>query len=329
MPGAVQYESGEKFARVITLYNRLCTTQTGVTTRELAAELEVHTRTVQRYLTNLRDQVGLDIEELDGRWRVGPGSRLPAMQLDAYQAMQLLLAVRTFQQMRGDREPALAVALGQLARALNVPIVTRYLESFVASMEKRPADPARQQMERAIIDGLVKRQCIDVTYRDAAGAEGTRTLRPYFIEPRPERRALYLIAFDEVSKSVRTFRFERFVDVRLTRQPFTVPDSFDIESALAESWGIWQATPGERDTVVLRFDPTVRERVDEQLHGRNAKITTARDGRIEVRLVVSSEKEMRPWVLGWGGMVEVVSPPSLRVFVADSLRAGAAHYTSR
>ena len=326
MAGTSRYESGEKFARVLTLYNRLCDTQTGVSTRDLADELEVHPRTVQRYINDLRELAGLDIEEADGRWRVGSGSRLPAMQLDSYQAVQLLLAVRALQQMRAGRDPALTGALAQLARALRVPIVTRYLEGFIASMERRPADAVQQAVERVIVDGFVQRRRIDVSYRDASGAERARTLHPYFIEPRPERRALYVIAYDETSREVRTFRFERFVTARLTTQTFTVPDSFDIDSALEESWGIWQARADQRDTVVLRFDAAVRDRVHEQLAGRRTAISEAADGSITVRLVVSSEKEMRSWVLGWGGTVEVVSPESLRSSVAESLRAGAARY---
>jgi hypothetical protein len=35
---------------------------------------------------------------------------------------------------------------------------------------------------------------------------------------------------------------------------------------------------------------------------------------------------MRSWVLGWGGSVEVVSPPSLREHVAATLRRGAQRY---
>ena len=326
MTGPAPYESGEKFGRVLALYNRLCDTQNGVTTHDLAAELEVTARTVQRYISDLRERAGIDIVEKDGRWRIGDRSRLPAMQLDAYQAVQLLLAVRALQQMRADRDFALTGALARLARALRVPIVTRYLEGFIASMEQRPADPERQAVERTIVDGFVKRQRIDVTYRDASGTAAQRTLHPYFIEPRPERRALYLIAYDEKSREVRTFRFERFVSARLTSQTFTVPDTFDIDSALEESWGIWQARADQRDTVELRFDAAVRDRVHEQLQGRNATITTRKDGSIEARLVVSSEVEMRSWVLGWGGTVEVVSPPSLREWVAESLRSGAARY---
>ena len=76
------YEPGEKFLRVVQLFTRLADTETGLTTTQLAAELEVTTRTVQRYIATLRDSAGIDIEESNGRFRVGTGTRLPPLQLD-------------------------------------------------------------------------------------------------------------------------------------------------------------------------------------------------------------------------------------------------------
>jgi predicted DNA-binding transcriptional regulator YafY len=319
-----RYESGEKFLRVIQLFQRLSDTQTGLTTRQLADQLEVTTRTVQRYISTLRDSAGIDIEEVDGRFRIGSGSRLPAMQLDHYQATELLLAVRAMQQMRSEQEPALIGALAQLARALSVPVVTRYLQGLIAASERRPARGARHDVERVIVDGFVRRQSVEITYRDAEGRETRRTLRPYFLEPRPESRTLYIFAHDELSGEVRPFRIDRVQDARLLSQSFTVPDDFDIDAIVSGSWGIWQA-PGQ-DDVVLRFDVAIAERAREALWHRGAEIVALDGGDIEARIRVASEIEMRSWVLGWGGSVEVLAPPSLREHIAATLRRGAQRY---
>src|ERR1700686_976797 len=309
-----RYESGEKFLRVIQLFQRLSDTQTGLTTRQLADELEVTTRTVQRYLSTLRDSAGIDIEEVDGRFRIGSLSRLPAMQLDHYQATELLLAVRAMQQMRSEQEPALVGALAQLARALSVPVVTRYLQGMIAAAERRPATGARHQVERVIVDAFVRRQCVEVAYRDAAGRETRRVLHPYFLEPRAESRTLYIFAHDELSGEVRPFRIDRVREARLLTGTFTVPEDFDIDAIVSGSWGIWQ-TLGQ-DDVVLRFDAAIAERAREALWHRGAAITDLEAGAIEARIAVASEVEMRAWVLGWGGSVEVIAPPSLRDHVA-------------
>jgi predicted DNA-binding transcriptional regulator YafY len=319
-----RYESGEKFLRVIQLFQRLSDTQAGLTTRQLADQLEVTTRTVQRYISTLRDSAGIDIEEVDGRFRIGSRSRLPAMQLDHYQATELLLAVRAMQQMRSEQEPALIGALAQLARALSVPVVTRYLQGLIAASERRPAQGSRHEVERVIVDAFVRRQCAEVTYRDAEGRETRRVLRPYFLEPRAESRTLYIFAHDELSGEIRPFRIDRVRDARLLTQTFTVPDDFDIDAVVSGSWGIWQA-PGQ-DDVVLRFDRAIAERAREALWHRGAVVTELDDGDIEARIAVASEVEMRSWVLGWGGTVEVIAPPSLREHVGAALRQGAARY---
>jgi predicted DNA-binding transcriptional regulator YafY len=319
-----RYESGEKFLRVIQLFQRLSDTQAGLTTRQLADQLEVTTRTVQRYISTLRDSAGIDIEEVDGRFRIGSRSRLPAMQLDHYQATELLLAVRAMQQMRSDQEPALVGALAQLARALSVPVVTRYLQGLIAASERRPPRGERHDVERVIVDAFVRRRCVEVAYRDAEGRETQRVLSPYFLEPRAESRTLYIFAHDDLSGEVRPFRIDRVRSARLLAQTFTVPDDFDIDAVVSGSWGIWQA-PGQ-DDVLLRFDRAIAERAREALWHRGAEINERDDGDIEARLRVASEVEMRSWVLGWGGSVEVIAPPSLRAHVAATLRQGAQRY---
>jgi predicted DNA-binding transcriptional regulator YafY len=228
------------------------------------------------------------------------------------------------QQMRTEQEPALVGALAQLARALNVPVVTRYLQGLIAASERRPARGSRQDVERVVVDSFVRRQSVEVSYRDAEGRETRRVLRPYFLEPRAESRTLYIFAHDELSGEVRPFRLDRVRDARLLPETFTVPEDFDIDAVVSGSWGIWQA-PGQ-DDVVLRFDSAIAERAREALWHRGAAITERDDGDIEARIAVASEVEMRSWVLGWGGSVEVIAPPSLREHVGATLRRGAQRY---
>jgi predicted DNA-binding transcriptional regulator YafY len=57
-------------------------------------------------------------------------------------------------------------------------------------------------------------------------------------------------------------------------------------------------------------------------------VSAREDGDIDVHIRVASEVEMRSWVLGWGGSVEVIAPPSLRLHIASTLRQGADRYPS-
>ncbi len=323
-----RYESGEKFLRVIQLFQRLSDTEAGLTTTQLADELEVTTRSVQRYIATLRDSVGIDIEDAGGRFRIGKQSRLPAMQLDHFQATALLVAVRLLYKMQADQDPALVGALAQLARTLRVPVVNRYLERIIAAAESRPHNLERWRIERTVIDGFVRRQAVAVSYRDAQGHDTQRVLHPYFLEPRPESRTIYVFAFDERSHEVRSLRLDRIFDARLLTQTFDTPEGFDIDLVTGHSWGIWQPDNGELDDVVLRFDADVARRVHEAAWHPGASLRDLAGGGVELGVQVASEVEMRPWVLGWGASVEVVAPESLRAFVAETMRRGTALYAS-
>lgn len=324
MPGV--YEKGEKQLRVIKLFARLCETEVGLTTRQLAEELEVNPRTVQRYVATLRDSAGIDIEETDGRWRIGKRSLLPPLQLDHYQATLLLVAVRLLQQVRTEQDPALVGALAHLSRALSVPVVSEYLRRTLVAAERRPAAAERLGVERAVIDGFVMHREIEVDYVDGKGNETRRDLRPYFIEPTAEGRHIYVFAHDSQSREVRSFRLDRIRSARTLPTSFTVPSDFDIDVALGAAWAIWQGPGG--DHVVLRFPEAVRQWVDETRWPAGTRRIDLDGGGIEVRLDVASEVEMRHWLMGWGENIEVIEPASLRRHMADTLAAAAALYAS-
>ena len=318
------YESGEKFTRVLQLFRRLSETETGVTTKQLAEELEVNQRTVQRYVQMLRDSAGIDIEERDARLLIGPGTRLPAMQLNRYQATLLLVALRLLQQLRPEHDPDMVGALAQLSRALRVPLVARYLERTLRTVEARPQNPDRTQVERAIIDAFVDSRGVEVAYVDGAGKETKRSLQPYFVEPSSQGRHIYVFAHDSLSGEVRPFRLDRIQSARLLPVTFLAPDDFDIDRVTSASWGVWQS---ERpDHVVLRFTPEGARVLQRSGSHPNAVVTELPEGGAEMRIDVASEVEMRPWVLGWGPLVTVCEPASLREFVADAAHRVATLY---
>lgn len=319
-------EAGEKFIRVVKLFLRLSDTQVGVTTKEIAEELEVHQRSVERYIASLRDTVGLDVEQVGrGRYRLGDRGRLPAMQLTDQQAVALLLAARLRHRMEGVQDQPLLGALAQITRALRSPVVTRYLTATIAAAEQRPRDAVREQIARTVVDCFVQRLVVEITYRGVDGKESRRCIRPYFLEPRAEGRTIYIYAHDEKSRGQRVFRMDRILTARRVLEHYEVPESFDIERIARDSWGIWWGE-GPGDRVVLRFRPAAVRRVRETPWHPDQRLVDLGDGGVELKVRVASEVEMRPWVLGWGDLVEVVAPRSLREFVAASVRRAAEIY---
>lgn len=324
MPREDGYSTGDKFVRVIGLLQRLTTTRRGVSTAELSEELGITPRSAQRYIKQLREQAGLDIVEKEGRWSLGEGSKLPPMQFDAHQATAVLIAMRLLQQMRPGRDPDVIGAVGQLAAAMKLPTVSAYLAGLIEASEARPADATRLKIERTIVDGFAGRLKVEIAYEDGQGQVTTRVIHPYFLEPRVESRTIYVFAHDELSGSQRQFRLDRIGQARILRESFAVTGDYDINAVVAGSWAIWQSEGNDR--VVLRFQPEIAGRVRRSVWHPDASLVDVSDGRLEMTLTVASEVEMRPWVLGWGALVEVLEPPSLREHVAASMRDGERMY---
>lgn len=327
MPPETSYQRGDKFVRVLSLFDLLQRTSQGRTTQELADELGVDVRSVQRYLRQMED-AGLDLERDDqGRHRVGEGSRLPPMQFTKAEGVAVLIALRLLQQMRTRRDDALVGAVARLAAAMRIDTVTAYLGGMLAAAEAMPEARDRERLEQVVVQCFVDRIPCEIEYENNGGEVSTRLVRAYFLEPRPDSRTVYVYALDDRSASLRWFRMDRIRAAREVRiaGAYSVPAGFDIAGVLASSWGVWQAAD-ELDEVVLRFRPEIVARVRETVWHPSAQLTDLADGGAELRLRVASEIEMRPWVLGWGSQVEVVGPESLREHVAASMREGAALY---
>jgi proteasome accessory factor B len=175
-----------------------------------------------------------------------------------------------------------------------------------------------------VVEAFTGQLKLEIEYTDAQGRGSHRVVHPYFLEPRPESRTVYVFAHDEASGAVRLFRLDRISRARVVREHFEPPADFDVDALVSGSWGIWQAEG--HDEVLLRFAAGAASRVRQSFWHRSAQLTDLEGGGVELRLNVASEVEMRPWVLGWGGQVEVLAPPSLRQHVADSMAAGARLY---
>ena len=327
MAAETVYQQGDKFVRVIALFDKLYGTQTGRTTQELADELGVDIRSVQRYIKQM-EAAGLDIERDDqGRCRVGEGSRLAPMQFSKAEGVAVLIALRLLQQLRVGRDAALVGAVGRLARAMKINTVTSYLGTMIESAEGQPDGGVRERIENVVVQCFVDRIPCEIEYENAGGVVSKRVVRPYFLEPRPDSRTVYVYARDDKSSSNRWFRIDRIRTARDVRilGTYSVPDDFDITEVTRSSWGVWQAGD-ELVDVVLRFRPSIVERVRQSIWHPSAVLTDLPGGGVEMRLRVASEIEMRPWVLGWGSLVEAVEPASLRDHVAESMRQGAQMY---
>ena len=93
---------------------------------------------------------------------------------------------------------------------------------------------------------------------------------------------------------------------------------------MRDAWDvIGDDTPVE---IVIRFDPSVTQRVHETRWHPSQVEELEDDGSLLWRARVSGVLEIRAWVLGWGPAAEVLEPPELRAWMAEQHAAAAARY---
>jgi proteasome accessory factor B len=164
----------------------------------------------------------------------------------------------------------------------------------------------------AIFDTLAQatagHQQVRMTYRKPGSSRPEeRIIDPYHLAN--INGEWFLFAYDHLRNDVRTFVPARIQSVRLTGKKFGRPQNFSLDSALSGSFGVHSAE-GHYD-VVIQFDKEVADYVREKRWHTSQELRALRDGSVELRLKLSSLREIERWVLGWGGHAVVKQPPEL------------------
>src|SRR5207249_9936224 len=116
---------------------------------------------------------------------------------------------------------------------------------------------------------------------------------------------------------------ERIAAAEILDTSYSIPDDFDPYAHLAAAWGVIDEVEVE---VRLRFSSAVAPRVRESVWHHSQRLADTPDGGCELTMRVGGIKEVRAWVLGWGGDVEVLAPPALRDEVRDHALRMVARY---
>ena len=324
------FRKRDRLARMLAVASILYTRgsgESGVPVSEIAELTGMTTRTIYRDLRALEDELGMPIFQA-GRGRFGIEKKyfLPPLRLSLPEAVVLFLASRLIARWSDEYDQAVVSAFTKLADLLPQPIARHVGATMLAVGRADHNDPFLRNfahVAQAWADGRV----VEFEYEPGGGADPRKArVRPYFLEPDAAGRSVYLIGFDETVGAMRTYKVERIRSSTLTADRYQIPEEFDPDRWLANSWGIWSSDTTATAEVRLRFDAAVAHRVREAIWHRSQRLVELQDGRIELTVTVAGIVEMRPWILSWGDSVEVLEPPALRIVVAESLGRAAARY---
>ncbi|GGT34921.1 transcriptional regulator [Nonomuraea spiralis] len=282
-----------------------------VTAAEIAAEMEISVATARRDLEAL-SAAGIPVYPQAGRgggWALLGGARTDLSGLKASEARALFLLLGP----AAAIAPEAKAALRKLVRAL--PATFR--QEAEAAADAVVVDPARWGEHRRtrpvfvdlLEDAVVRRRKVRLTY---SGRE--RVVAPYGLVDKDD--TWYLIA--GTPDGQRTFRVDRVDDVEVMEEPAARPARFDLAAAWDEvviAMEARRATTTATATVEARYLPVLRDRF-----GRHCEVIPqgGQGGqgepgeRVRVALTAPTARDIARQLAGWGDLVVVEGPQSVR-----------------
>jgi predicted DNA-binding transcriptional regulator YafY len=302
---------------------------------ELAARTGVSTRTIRRDLEALQaagfplfDEVhdGKKYWTLEQRaFRRLDGTAFTLAELTAiYFSRSLVecLAATPFQRDVRSAFDKLASALTPGMRQFldRLPLVMQAkAEPGSQSLVDEPSTPATASRQSAPRSARVG-QLVDATLNHRRAVMRYHSFssdreKEYVIEPYRlvfAQGGFYVIAHVPEYQALRTFAVERIQSLSITEERF---DPVELPAdAFENSLGVNQGTA---ERIAILFEPRIARYIRERVWHSSQQIDEASDGTLTLTLNVCNDFALRSWILGFGPLARVISPPELAAQIQD------------
>ena len=318
-----------KLDEIYRLHRLLDGRRTGLPRAALIAEHGFSRSTLTRLIADLRDKLGAPIvcdpdrggyryDTTDGR------HALPGLWFSPAE----LLALVTLKHLLANLEPGLLDDhLRPLQARIDQLMESNHLGAGEAAQRIRPLSIASRRKNprhfQAVAHAVLQRHRLKIDYYNRERNETSHR------EISPQRLAhyrdnWYLDAWCHGKKGLRIFAVECIRAVEpLTKHAKTVAES-TLNRELASSYGIFAGQP--HAIAVLRFTAKRARWVAEEIWHPEQQSRWLEDGRYELRLPYSDDRELLMDILKYGPDVEITAPPKLREIAKNLLEAAASQY---
>lgn len=159
-----------------------------------------------------------------------------------------------------------------------------------------------------IIEAIFASRTIEAHYHtQSRNVTTTRKIAPYFFLPRKNR--LYVIGYCYKNNAIRTFRLNRFHNVKILNETFK-KNPIDIEKYLQYTWSVIRGE--ERIHFKIKFSPKIARYIKEEQYNVKPKFTDLPDGGLLFEVIVNDDREFIKWVMQYGPEAEILEPKKYR-----------------
>ena len=319
----------DRYERILSLHRILKTARYPVTVARLQDDLDCSRATVYRDLAFLRDALMAPVVgdgEAGFRYQAEEGGRfeLPGLWLNSEELHALLAAQQLLSRSGGGvLSSALAPLQGRIEKLL-----AEHSTGKRWPVERVRVIPHRtRRMDehafRTVCSSVLERKQLSFEYRARSTDERTRrTVSPQRITH--YRDNWYLDAWDHDREALRSFSVDRISAARQLDAVARDIDEADLNQHLAGSYGIFSGPPKGWATIVFSAK-AARWVADEHWHSQQQGKHLA-DGRYELKIPYSAQRELLMDVLHYGSDAEIIEPPSLREQARSLLQLALSNY---
>ncbi|MEU3270180.1 WYL domain-containing protein [Saccharomonospora sp. NPDC006951] len=279
-----------------------------VTAAELADELEVSVATARRDLEAL-SAAGIPVYPQQGRgggWSLVGGARTDLSGLSAAETQALFLLAGPAAAASGEVKAALRKLLGALPNTFRADASAAAEATIVDPARWGGRDRPRPGLVSLLQSAVVARRKVRLGYTDNAGQRSTRLIAPWGLVDKDD--IWYLVAGTD--KGRRTFRVDRMLEAEVTEEPADRPENFTLSAAWDDVVTEVERRRSRTSATVLietRFVPVLRDQFGTHCHVED------HDGeRSRVTVAAPTPLDIARQLAGWGAMVEVVEPGTVR-----------------
>lgn len=280
----------------------------------LAVDLSVSTKTVQRDIEYLRNELAAPIEfdrEQNGYFYSRGDYVLPFLPVDGRDLFSIGVAAQVLSLFGGTPLGRDLKSCYERLAELMPPAVRLRPEIVMEKLALRAAAfrPVAEGIWQAVSESLQRGVALAIRYHRPGEPPGDeRVVKPYSLVL--FGRDWMVLALDETDGVVKNFYLARIEDARSTDVRYAIPRSFDPESFFRNTFGIYVGG-GKPFRFRVRFSKEISEEVRELKFHPKQKLERGPDGEAILELPAESLKEARKFVLGYGKDAVALSPPEL------------------
>jgi predicted DNA-binding transcriptional regulator YafY len=310
--------------RLITLM-MLLQRQPNQSAAQLAKELNVSVRTVQRYVGML-EEMGIPVyaeRGAHGGYALVRGYKMPPLVFTPEEAVAVYVGTRLVETVWGPLYQQ--SARGALAKLDNVLPDEHRAEAVWAQRTLLAVGLTQADQHRdgpylqTLWTAVHKRQAVVIRYRGRNQSEPLdRMVDPYMLINAWGRQ--YCIGYCHLRQGMRSFRVDRILELTLLEQTFSVSPDFDLETYL-DTEPYWQ----RQIKVRLHFDPQAAlQALNNQTQWDS--LEKQPDGSIITTFEITNVAVAAMIVMNYGYQATVLEPEELRTLICERAEAIAARH---